>query len=171
MTYLFAADSGAHVSECGMYRWLLWRSWGLGKRLLFIMLNPSTADGAEDDPTIRKCIGFARRLGFDGIEVVNLYAFRATKPKDLMDVLPVLGEDGDADGMILDAARRADTIICAWGAQARKIPWRAQAVLTQLRENGHAKKLHALRLLADGTPEHPLMLPYSCGLVPLEVLA
>src|SRR5689334_16488446 len=73
----------ASISECGRYRYSLHRWWGAGERLYFVMLNPSTADAEVDDPTIRRCMGFARTLGFDGIGVVNLYAFRATKPADL----------------------------------------------------------------------------------------
>ena len=77
-------EAGALLSSCGTYRYRLWRYWHTEREpLIFIMLNPSTADAMQDDPTIRKCIGFAKRLGFGGIEVVNLFAYRATDPRDL----------------------------------------------------------------------------------------
>lgn len=76
-------ERDAAISECGRYRFRLSRWWGDGARALFVMLNPSTADGTEDDPTIRRCIGFARAWGYDGIEVVNLFPWRATDPRDL----------------------------------------------------------------------------------------
>ena len=73
---------GAVISDCKRYRYRLWRIWnGSQSRLVFVMLNPSTADGEQDDPTIRKCVGFAERLGYGGIEVVNLFAWRATDPR------------------------------------------------------------------------------------------
>jgi hypothetical protein len=73
----------AWLSEDGVYRWTLYRRLRPGQLLTFIMLNPSTADATTDDPTIVKCLGFAARLGFSGIAVVNLYPYRATKPTDL----------------------------------------------------------------------------------------
>lgn len=76
-------QKAAYLSADGLYRFALHRWWGDGIRLGFVMLNPSTADAEIDDPTIRRCMGFARTLGFDGIRVVNLYAYRATKPADL----------------------------------------------------------------------------------------
>src|SRR5437868_12651695 len=78
--YLGAKGVSAVISPCGKFRYRLTRQWGEGAALPFVMLNPSTADAEQDDPTIRKCVGFAKRMGYDGIEVVNLYAYRATKP-------------------------------------------------------------------------------------------
>lgn len=78
---LFAPDpvvkKAASISDCGRYRYALHRWWGDGARLIFVMLNPSTADANVDDPTIRRCVGFARSLGFDGLGVFNLYYDRA----------------------------------------------------------------------------------------------
>jgi hypothetical protein len=76
---------GAEISECGRYRWKLWRIWDDSKaKVLFIMHNPSTADAEQDDPTIRRCIGFAKTWGYGGIYVGNLFPFRATDPKELL---------------------------------------------------------------------------------------
>lgn len=161
-------ERSAVISNCGRYRYRLTRRWGDGYALPWIMLNPSTADGTEDDPTIRKCIGFATRLGYPAIEVFNLYAWRATKPRDLpLDTGDPIGPDTDQIMMDVFRDLRLDErgiVICAWGANAR-LHRRAQAIRTGLALAG--VRLRALRLLADGTPEHPLMLPYSCRPVPL----
>lgn len=165
-------NSSATISECGRYRYRLWRRWDSELRpVVFVMLNPSTADADIDDPTIRKCIGFAKRLGFGGIEVVNLFGFRATKPADLWRATDPCGPDNRKHlGIVASAAGECDTpVICAWGAHARKAPKHAESIRQLLIEKGCRPM--ALRLLNDGTPEHPLMLPYSCELVPLQEIA
>ena len=88
---------GAVVSDDGLYRYILTRTWDRSlPALVFCMLNPSTADATVDDPTIRKCIGFAQRLGYGGIIVVNLFAYRATKPRELYAQLAAGSTLGDA---------------------------------------------------------------------------
>ncbi len=78
-------ESGAHLSPCRQYRYRLWRDWDPGAgRCVFVGLNPSTADEHTDDPTIRKCVGFAKRWGFGAIDMVNLFAYRSTSPKGLL---------------------------------------------------------------------------------------
>ena len=153
----------AVVSPCGRYRYSLTRGWGADlanqPRLLYVMLNPSTADAGQDDPTIRKCIGFAQRLGFLALEVVNLYAFRATDPKALKAAGYPVGPDNDLH--IRSALARCHrTVVCAWGVNARGLA-RPAEVLQLIRSVGYEP--HALDLCADGTPSHPLMLPYSCA--------
>jgi len=155
--------SNALISDCGKFRYHLWREWDENlPRFPFIMLNPSTADASEDDPTIRKCIGFGKRLGFGGIDVFNLFAYRATKPADLRNNGYQIGPENDR----IMTARMADMkmdergyVICAWGANARYLR-RPQDVRSHMALAG--VRLLALRRLSDGTPEHPLMLPYSC---------
>lgn len=164
---LGTTSGGAILSPCERFRYSLWRGWGADlqstPRLLFVMLNPSTADHQADDPTIRKCIGFAKRFGFLGIEVVNLFAFRATKPADLKASGYPSGDRNDVHIQV--AVDRCDKrVVCAWGANARGLPRPAQ-VLDLIRERGG--KPHALWLCADGTPSHPLMLPYTCLLRPI----
>lgn len=161
--------AGATISDCGLYRYALWRYWEEAARPLpFIMLNPSTADGAEDDPTIRKCIGFAKRLGFGGIEVFNLFAYRATDPKNLRAAHYPVGPDNDK----IITARLYDLgllekgyVILAWGANAknlqRPVELRCHLALSGIR-------LRALALTKDGIPAHPLMLPYSSKLMHLD---
>ena len=108
------ALTGAAFSPCGRYRWHLARTWDAdGSRVAFVALNPSTADATHDDPTIRRCIGFARRWGAGGVDVVNLYAFRATKPRDLFAADDPVGPDNDA--WIDAVVARADRVVLAWG--------------------------------------------------------
>lgn len=154
----------AVISECGAFRYLLARNWTDQREsvLLFVMLNPSTADSDIDDPTIRKCIGFAQRLGYGGIEVVNLYAYRATDPKALKVAGYPVGPDNDRYTMA--AIRGATNVVLAWGANARGMIM-PDIVLRMVRGAGVTPL--ALRRLADGVPEHPLMLPYTCTLQPL----
>lgn len=157
----------AVISECGKFRYRLSRHWAPGRVLTFVMLNPSTADAAQDDPTIRKCAGFATRLGYAGIEVVNLFAYRATKPRDLYLADPLLtsaiGPRNDATlrQIARQAAHQGIPIACAWGAHARDLR-RVEDVVRDLRAEG--AQLAALALTADGIPRHPLMLPYSSKL-------
>lgn len=88
--------AGAGMSECGCYRYWLARCWDAElPKLVWLMLNPSSADAETDDPTIRRCIGFARTWGYGGIGVVNLFALRATDPRDIADESAVLGAMGD----------------------------------------------------------------------------
>lgn len=148
----------AHISACGRFRYSLDREWdSLLPAACFIMLNPSTADADLDDPTIRKCIGFAKRMGLGSIKVVNLFAWRATDPKNLKSAGFPVGEENDW-AIWLNAKESADVVICAWGAHARGLA-RTQEVMGMLK--GWNIRPKALSLLADGTPAHPLMLPYT----------
>lgn len=153
----------ALLSACGAYRYRLNRCWGYGRPLLFVMLNPSTADGSEDDATIRKCVGFARRLGFTGIQVVNLFAYRATDPVELVRAGYPVGPDNDAHiaDAVSDAGR--NLVVCAWGGSAPSLAKdsRVADVMTLLRRR--CAKPVALALTNGGVPRHPLMLPYSCS--------
>lgn len=149
-------EKGAVLSECGMYRYLLTRRWDDGPALGFVMLNPSVADASIDDPTIRKCMGFATRYGFSGIEVVNLFAYRATKPKDMLAARDPVGPDNDEH--IRMAVRATTNIVCAWGPNASRTP-RPRHVIALLKEMGIAPK--CLHITQDGSPGHPLMLSYD----------
>jgi hypothetical protein len=154
----------AVISPCGQFRYLLRRSWDISRpAVTFVMLNPSTADAEQDDPTIRKCRGFADRLGFGALNVVNLFAFRATKPADLKRAGYQRGPE--CDEWIARAVRETGNVICAWGSNARGLV-RPAEVIDILR--GAGMKPTALRLTDDGIPWHPLMLPYDCTLIPME---
>src|SRR5689334_10494992 len=107
-------ERAAMLSPDSNYRYSLRRTWREGSRIVcFIMLNPSTADADLDDPTIRRCIGFAKSWNYDALEVVNLFAWRATKPSVLASIDDPEGLEND--GSILKAAARAEMIVCAWG--------------------------------------------------------
>lgn len=147
----------AVISDCGAFRYLLERRWGEGPPLVFVMLNPSTADADNDDATIRKCIGFAKRYGRGAIVVVNLFAFRATDPKDLKAAGFPVGDEND-DYIHAAAMLGADEVVCAWGANANRTP-RPAAVHKLLKAHGIALK--CLGTTQEGFPLHPCMLSYD----------
>lgn len=158
-------SAGADMSPCGLYRWRLWRVWDDARQqVCFVMLNPSTADGSKDDPTIRRCRGFARSWGYGGFVVVNLFAWRATKPADLAKAMragrDVVGPLGDR--AIRDAAcggQLAPLVVAAWGRPGWAwVANRAASVLADLRS---ISDVHAIELALPqhgGYPRHPLML-------------
>ncbi|NRR28852.1 DUF1643 domain-containing protein [Oxalobacteraceae bacterium] len=143
----------AIISACGQYRYQLTRepqqSYPTAGTALFIMLNPSSADAALDDPTIRRCRGFAKAWDCNGITVVNLYALRATNPADLWKHPDPVGPDND---MYLAAMiREYETIVCAWGANAK--PER----IVQVRKMFHRlSRPMCLGTTKGGAPRHPL---------------
>lgn len=156
----------AVISDCGRFRYRLGRRWDDGDTLLFVMLNPSTADADIDDATIRRCFTFAKAHGFGALEVVNLYAFRATDPKDLRRAGYLAGPENDAH--IAAAARDSAAICVAWGANVAGLE-RPQIVLPLLRATG--KPIQCLRITRSGYPQHPLMLASSCRLMPFDSAA
>ncbi len=151
-------DRGAALSACGHYRYTLWRTWDESlPTVLFVMLNPSTADADVDDPTIRKCIGFAQRWGYGTLLVGNLYALRATDPRELDTADAPVGRDNtDA---LCRLAERADRIVAAWGAKPNRGRY-AQREARAL-DTFYDRDVYALRLTKDGHPWHPLYVPYS----------
>jgi hypothetical protein len=155
---LFTEPSSAVFDEANVYRYGLGRRWNMltpsPRFCNFIMLNPSTADARENDPTIRRCIGFARRWGYDGLIVTNLFAFRATEPKDMHEAPEPNGPDNDA--VIQEVALRAATIISAWGAHGTYLR-RGEAVVGMLR--GLGMGTYCLGRTSTGEPKHPLYLP------------
>lgn len=156
MKYLAQA---AEVSEDGRYRYWLSRQLSAGSRFVtFIGLNPSTADAMKDDPTIRKCVGFARLWGFDWLFMGNLNAFRSTDPKGL----PKVGVDAVGPKnyeMVNWLCAKSEIVVAAWG-QNRLSPY-ATELGERIKHLPHA--LH-LGLNQDGTPKHPLYLPYATQL-------
>jgi|SRR5690349_11377452 len=155
---------GAREDRTGRYRFTLWRALpgGLG-RVLFIMLNPSTAGARQDDPTIRRCIGFARAWGFARMDVVNLFALRATHPADLRRARDPVGAGNDR--AIAAAARRADLVVAAWGVHGA-LAARDRAVRALLAD----RPLHCLGVTRAGHPRHPLYLPAATRPVRLGTL-
>ena len=139
------------LSPCRTYRYALWREWfGGSGYAMFVGLNPSTADETNDDPTIRRCIGFAKAWGFSALCMTNLFAYRATKPADMKRATHPVGPDNDAH--LLALAADAGVIVAAWGTNGT-YQRRDMAVRAML------PALCCLRLTKAGHPEHPLYLP------------
>jgi hypothetical protein len=145
-----ADQRSAEISPCGRYRYALTRRWSYGPTVGWVMLNPSTADGTVDDPTLRRVTAFSRAWGYGGLVVANLYAFRATKPADLRKAADPIGPDNDEH--LTSVAAGCDRIVAAWGAHAR--PGRIAAVLAL----PGMDRLTALALTKNGQPRHPLYL-------------
>ena len=143
---------GAAFSRDGRYRYRLWRRWDRSRpTIAFCMLNPSTADASRDDPTIRRCIRFARDWGYGSIEVVNIFALRATDPRVLRSARDPVGPRNDA--FMLRAADRQPVVI-AWGVLGALRDREAEA-LTLF---GPRTRLLALGRTRFGAPRHPLYL-------------
>ena len=178
-------SKGATISADGRYRYLLWREWrgtharrnwrwwgkdGAGhemgdpKACVFIMLNPSTADGEIDDPTIRRCVGFAASLNYERLEVVNLFAHRATDPKALLALRHTDDPVGfDNQRHIERATSDAGLVIAAWGAHGAHLG-QDETVRGWVCQDG---PLHCLGKTAKGFPRHPLYLPANASLMVL----
>ena len=150
-------NTNAQFSSCRRYRYTLWRVWDEGKpHVAFIGLNPSTADASQDDPTIRRCMGFARDWGYGGLLMLNLFAFRATDPAELLKARDPIGPDNDH--FINTLAPTAARVVAAWGNHGQHLN-RAAAV------RGSVPELYALKINQSGEPGHPLYLSKNCGLV------
>ncbi len=154
----------ARFSECGQYRYLLTRELGGFSTCLFIMLNPSSANAEQDDPTLRRCIGFARREGFGRLEVVNLYAFRSASPSTLSAQDDPVGPDNDHE--IQGALKRADVVVVAWGNHAGVDSGRAGEVMELIERSGKPAKRFGVT--KHGQPKHPLYLSSDARLVPAK---
>ena len=144
----------AIISDCNKYRYELHREWDKKKRkVLFIMLNPSTADADNNDLTTIRCINFAEKWGYGGIMIGNIYPFRAKRPKDLKKWLNA-GSDYtfwksgyDNRNHVQDMMNQCDLTICAWGGNHPGVPEMLE----------YTSGLHHLELCKDGlTPKHPL---------------
>lgn len=144
-------QGAAYFSPCRRWRYSLTRNLdtldGEG-RVTFVGLNPSTADETTDDPTIRRCIRFARDWGYSQLKMVNLYALRSTDPKGLWLVDDPVGPENDHELSLCFGG--SDLIVAAWGANARADR------LAQFAETFGGWRFHALGLTKDGAPRHPL---------------
>ncbi len=149
-------ESGATFSECSTYRYRLWRKWDSGPTVSFLMLNPSTADENRNDPTIERCHRRAVAMGFGALDVINIFSFRATDPKDLKKAKDPVGPETDA--IVLESTLSADMTICAWGSHGDHKN-RDKEVRLLLKTND--VPVHVLTLTSKGQPGHPLYIPYS----------
>lgn len=156
-------NKGAYISQDGKYRYSLWRDWSNGQQtttVAFVGLNPSTADAEQDDPTIRRCIGFAKAWGCNKLIMVNLFAFRATDPKEMKTAEDPEGPENLAVVKALE--EHADLIVVAWGAHGS---FKEQ----DSRYISLFKNPHHLGLTKDGHPKHPLYLKLDTVPKPFEV--
>jgi hypothetical protein len=144
-------ECGAVFDESGMYRYSLWRAWHAGHpRVVFIMLNPSTADEQRNDPTIRRCIEFARAWQFGSVEAVNLFAYRTTDARELIRVDDPVGEENDR--FIEKAVEICATIVASWGTKGGLLGRDRQVLqLLTCKQN-----VYCLGVTKDGHPRHPL---------------
>lgn len=150
------APSTAVYSDCEKYRYSLTRIWDAnGAKVLFVMLNPSTATEVQNDPTVERCERRARTLGFGAFQVTNIFAWRDTDPKGMKAAKDPIGPDNDA--AIETGAAWADQVIAAWGTHGAHLN-RGAAVEQVLRCT--SRPLFHLGLSKAGHPKHPLYLPY-----------
>ena len=133
--------------------------------LLFVMLNPSTADGYEDDPTLKKCIGFMRRWNYRNLEVVNLFAVRSSDPGAIICVSDPIGPDNSTAQTT--ALLRAHKVIVGWGRNGRYLD--ADRKFCELADDWGVE-LHFLRLTQTGIPMHPLYIPYDIQPIPFRMV-
>ena len=154
-------ENDAVISDCGRYRYLLRRTWDFKKpRALFVMLNPSTADASTDDATIRSCVRLLKALEYGSLEVVNLFAWRATDPNELRTVENPIGPMNER--VMYAAVQRCDVVVFAWGADPfaeRKSRFTREAVKVW------RPAVYCLGKTKSGQPKHPL---YIKAGTPLE---
>lgn len=153
----------AVISECGRYRYALHRKWDESlPTLAWCMLNPSTADASIDDPTIRRCITFAKREGCGSIAVINLFAWRATDP----DQLPIVAaaKAGPLNESVVEVNVRGRRVVVAWGAHDAAEPSAVHPMLALLQQ--HADEVLCLGTTKSGAPRHPLYVRSDAPLTP-----
>lgn len=168
---LFPGKS-AEISPCRRYRYRLSRSWGMGPRVAWLMFNPSTADAFDDDHTIRKCVGFAKLWGFEGIDVINLFALRSTKPDALLEAVDPIGEDHMKH--FAAVLRDASLLVCAWGcestlAKMKRRGWRQTDLVGCIGAWRVNLPVECLGKSKSGNPYHPLMLAYDTPRQPFKL--
>jgi hypothetical protein len=153
--------SRAAFSPDRKHRYALWRTWDRSKSIvMFVGLNPSTADEVQNDPTVSRCIKYAEKWGFGGMIMSNIFAYRATDPGDMKAAADPVGSENDQ--WLLKLTDEASLIVAAWGNHAEHMD-RGRAVM-KLLEN---KKLHCLAINQTGHPKHPLYCSGSLAPIPV----
>jgi hypothetical protein len=157
-------EYGAIFDVNGRYRYSLWRAWSAyHPRITFILLNPSTANEYKNDPTIRRCIGFARAWNFGSMEVVNLFAYRATDYRKLFKVQDPIGELNNR--FLMQAVERCSTVVLGWGTRGT-LHARDRQVMSLL---AGRNDVYCLGITKDGQPSHPLYIKGDTNLEPFSM--
>lgn len=152
-------------SPCRTYRYSLVHEWDRElPRVAFIMLNPSTADENALDPTLRRCLSFARSWGYGSFEIGNVFAFRATDPKAMKAAADPFGPDNAAH--LMRMTRDTSLVVAAWGVHASH----RDGDRVAFRCVPHGKTLHALAVTKGGAPSHPLYLRGDLRPQPFQVV-
>ena len=153
LAFIPEISCGAELSKDRVYRYTLWRVWDMEKLVLaFIGLNPSTANETEDDPTITRCVNYAKAWGYGGLFMLNIFAFRATDPQAMKAASDPVGQDNDR--WIIRVADKVKIVVAAWGNHGEFMD-RGKAVIELL----HEFDLYYLgKLTKGGHPGHPLYL-------------
>jgi hypothetical protein len=163
MPYSGATISDATISRCGLHRYQLHRIWGDPPYMVFVMQNPSTADAREDDPTIRRCIRFAKREGCGGISVRNVFALRATDEKELLTHADPVGPKNIEYLERIKIVAPESILVVAWGnmlgGKRFEAQYRAAAKICA------AQEAYCPGINKSGQPKHPLYLPNAAELV------
>jgi hypothetical protein len=155
---LYPESRGADISHCGRYRYRLWREWNYTyPTCCFIMLNPSTADANIDDPTIRRCVGFAKKWGYGRLNVVNLFAYRSASPEALYGMSKGMAIGPEGDRHIAEVCNASDIIICAWGNHG-SLFMRGEEVIKIIRAQQGAEPMAIKINNKSKQPSHPLYL-------------
>jgi hypothetical protein len=151
--------TGAYFARGMRHRYSLWRVWDPSRPLFAVVgLNPSTADERENDPTVRRCVGFAEREGCGGLVMLNLFAYRATDPRDMLAARDPVGRHNDA---VIDAVMaRIPRTVAAWGVHGGH-GGRGAELLARL------PHLSCFGVTRNGHPKHPLYLAGSTPIVPI----
>jgi len=155
-------ESVAYFSPCRTWRYSLTRRWDMfnGRFMLFVGLNPSTADEHDDDPTIRRCVGFAKREEFGGIVMLNLFAFQSKKPKDMLNAEDPIGPENDS--VIMNYDGQGHKVVAVWGNSGS---FRDRDLAVQ---NLIMQPIYCFGLTLDGFPKHPLYLRADTKMILLQ---
>jgi hypothetical protein len=147
---------GADLSACGRYRYRLWREWSTQLPILGVVgLNPSTADASKDDHTIRRCVSLAKANGYGRLEMLNLWAFRATDPSNLPTV--VTEEEQHNTIVVHEISRSCARMVAAWSSHPK--------AALRLGSHGGVREWWCFGVTKDGSPRHPSRLPNGVCMV------
>ena len=142
--------SGAEFSKCRKYRYTLWRTWDESKpKIMFLGLNPSTADETKNDPTVTRCINYSKLWGYGGMYMMNIFAYRTTYPVELKKQLDPIGPDNN--NWIKKISKSVDKCVGAWGNDGEFLD-------RSIEIKGIVKNLFCLKINGSGEPAHPLYL-------------